>query len=86
MASKLAVKARTAVINQARLNLLADLKGTRMKPKGVLGIDDTLLTHFGHHFAGIACLFDHTSGTYEWAHNLVTLHLCHCQSRVGSYT
>jgi len=61
-------------INQARLNLLADLKGTRMKPKGVLGIDDTLLTHFGHHFAGIACLFDHTSGTYEWAHNLVTLH------------
>lgn len=61
-------------INQARLNLLADLKGTRMKPKGVLGIDDTLLTHFGHHFAGIACLYDHTSGTYEWAHNLVTLH------------
>ena len=61
-------------INQARLNLLADLEGTRMKPKGVLGIDDTLLTHFGHHFAGIACLFDHTSGTYEWAHNLVTLH------------
>jgi len=61
-------------INQARLNLLADLEGTRMKPKGVLGIDDTLLTHFGHHFEGIACLFDHTSGTYEWAHNLVTLH------------
>lgn len=61
-------------INQARLNLLADLEGTRMKPKGVLGIDDTLLTHFGHHFDGIACLFDHTSGTYEWAHNLVTLH------------
>lgn len=61
-------------INHARLELLASLEGTRMKPRGVLGIDDTLLTHFGHHFEGIACLFDHTSGTYEWAHNLVTVH------------
>lgn len=61
-------------INQARLELLASLEGTRMKPRGVLGIDDTLLTHFGHHFEGIACLFDHTSGTYEWAHNLLTVH------------
>ena len=23
---------------------------------------------------GIACLFDHTSNTYEWSHNLVNLH------------
>ncbi len=61
-------------INQARLELLASLEGTRMKPRGVLGIDDTLLTHFGHHFEGIAYLFDHTSGAYEWAHNLVTVH------------
>ena len=61
-------------INQARLRLLASLEGTRMKPRGVLGIDDTLLTHFGHHFEGIAYLYDHTSGAYEWAHNLVTLH------------
>lgn len=61
-------------INQARLELLASLEGTRMKPRGVLGIDDTLLTHFGRHFEGIACLFDHTTRTYEWAHNLVTLH------------
>ena len=61
-------------INKARLGLLNSLQGTRMKPKGVLGIDDTLLTHFGHDFEGIACLYDHTSGTYEWAHNLVTLH------------
>ena len=61
-------------INQARLRLLADLEGTHMKPKGVLSIDDTLLTHFGHHFEGIAYLYDHTSGAYEWAHNLVTMH------------
>lgn len=61
-------------INQARLDMLASLEGTRMKPRGVLSIDDTLLTHFGHHFEGIAFLFDHTSGSYEWAHNLVTLH------------
>lgn len=61
-------------INQARLNMLAGVEGTKMKPRGVLGIDDTLLTHFGNHFEGITCLFDHTSNTYEWAHNLVTLH------------
>jgi hypothetical protein len=61
-------------INRIRLKLLSELSGTRMKPDGVLGIDDTLLTHFGHHFEGIAYLFDHTSGSYEWAHNLVTLH------------
>lgn len=65
---------QVAEINQARLGLLASLEGTRMKPRGVLGIDDTLLTHFGHHFEGIAYLYDHTSGAYEWAHNLVTLH------------
>jgi len=61
-------------VNQARLGMLKSLEGTRMKPKGVLGIDDTLLTHFGKEFEGIACLYDHTRGTYEWAHNLVTLH------------
>ena len=41
-------------LNQARLELLASLPGTRMKPKGVLSVDDTLLTHFGHHFEEIA--------------------------------
>ncbi len=45
-----------------------------MKPKDVLCIDYTLLTHFSHHFDGITCLFYYNSCTYEFAHNLVTLH------------
>lgn len=61
-------------LNQARLDLLASLPGTQMKPKGVLSIDDTLLTHYGHDFEQIAQLWDHVSESYVWAHDLVTLH------------
>ena len=39
-----------ATLNQARLGLLASLPGTRMKPKWVLSVDDTLLTHYGQDF------------------------------------
>ncbi len=61
-------------VNQARLELLQSVAGTRMKPYGVVSIDDTLLTHYGQHFEGIAWLYDHTHECYTWAHNLVTLH------------
>lgn len=61
-------------LNQARLDLLASLPGTQMKPKGVFSIDDTLLTHFGQDFEQIAKLWDHVSGSYVWAHDLVTIH------------
>jgi hypothetical protein len=61
-------------LNQARLALLESLAGTRRKALGVLGVDDTLLTHFGQDFEQIALLFDHTTGAYVWAHNLVTIH------------
>ena len=61
-------------LNQARLDLLASLPGTQMKPKGVFSVDDTLLTHYGQDFEQIAKLFDHVSGSYVWAHNLVTIH------------
>jgi hypothetical protein len=63
-----------ADLNQARLRLLQTLPGTAFKPKGVLSLDDTLLTHYGQHFEQIACLYDHTQQRYVWAHNLVTLH------------
>jgi len=63
-----------ATLNQARLGLLASLPGTGMKPKGVLSVDDTLLTHYGQDFEQIAKLFDHVTGSYVWAHDLVTLH------------
>ena len=63
-----------AALNQARLDLLASLPGTRMKPKGVFSVDDTLLTHYGQDFEQLAKLWDHVSGSYVWAHDLVTLH------------
>jgi hypothetical protein len=63
-----------STLNQARLDLLAGLEGTRMKPQGVLSLDDTLLIHYGNHFDEIAKLWDHVSASYVWAHNLVTLH------------
>jgi hypothetical protein len=61
-------------LNHARLTLLSSLPGTQMKPKGVLILDDTLLTHFGKCFENIAHLFDSTKRCYVWAHNLVNLH------------
>jgi DDE superfamily endonuclease len=61
-------------LNQARLQLLSSLPGTQMKPKGVFSLDDSLLRHYGQHFEQIAKLWDHVSGSYVWAHDLVTLH------------
>jgi len=63
-----------AELDQARLGVLSGLPGTRMKPRGVFSLDDTLLIHYGQHFEHIAKLWDHVSGRYVWAHNLVTLH------------
>jgi hypothetical protein len=61
-------------LNEARLTLLSQLAGTQMESRGVLSIDDTLLTHYGKQFDKIAYLYDSTQGCYVWAHNLVNLH------------
>jgi hypothetical protein len=61
-------------LNQARLHMLASLPGTQIKSKGVLGVDDTLLIHYGQDFEKIAKLFDHVSQSYVWAHDLITIH------------
>ncbi len=61
-------------LNKARLDLLASLPETQIKPKGVLGLDNTLLIHYGQDFEKIALLWDHVSGTYVFAHDLVTVH------------
>ena len=61
-------------LNEARLAMLASQPGSQMKKKGVLSVDDTLLTHTGRHIEHIAKLYDHVSHSYVWAHNLVTLH------------
>jgi hypothetical protein len=61
-------------LNRARLALLDSVPGTQMKPRGILSVDDTLLTHYGRKFEHIAYLFDSAERCYTWAHNLVTLH------------
>jgi DDE superfamily endonuclease len=61
-------------LNRCRLALLQSLPSTQMKPKGVLSLDDTLLTHYGQHFDKIAYLYDSAQQCYVWAHNLVNLH------------
>lgn len=61
-------------LNQARLQLLHQVPGTRMKRKGVLSVDDTFLIHTGEHFDQIALLRDPETGHFVRAHNLVTLH------------
>ncbi|HFC91775.1 MAG TPA: hypothetical protein ENJ51_03080 [Leucothrix mucor] len=65
-------------LNQKRLDLLNSQEATRLKGSGhrggVLGLDDTMLIHYGKCFDEIAKLYDHASGTYVWAHNLVNLH------------
>jgi hypothetical protein len=63
-----------AALNRQRLALLNSRQGTQVKPKGVLSVDDTLLTHYGRHFDEIACLYDPVDKRYTWAHNLVNLH------------
>jgi hypothetical protein len=71
-----------AALNGQRLALLNSLEGTRVKAKGVLSVDDTLLRHYGRHFDEIAFLYDPTEKRYTWAHNLVNLHYSDEQSAV----
>jgi hypothetical protein len=61
-------------LNQQRLAILESLAGTRMKKKGVLSVDDTLLTHYGEQFDEITKLYDTVDDRYVWAHNLVNVH------------
>lgn len=63
-----------AAVDQARFAMMHSIEAMRLKAKGVLSIDDTLLSHEGKHFAEIAYLYDHSQACYTWAHNLVTLH------------
>lgn len=67
-------------LQQARLGLLAEHPGTRMKRWGVLSVDDTLLVHCGKSFEAIACLHDPVEKRLVWAHNLVNLHYSDAQT------
>src|SRR5262245_26193048 len=46
-----------AALNHARLELLSSLCGSQMQPRGILGLDDSLLTPYGKHFDKIAGLW-----------------------------
>lgn len=61
-------------LDKARFAMMNSVEAMRMKPNGVLSLDDTLLTHHGKHFDEIAYLYDSSQECYVWAHNLVTLH------------
>ena len=61
-------------LNRCRVAFLQSLAGTKVKPKGVLSLDETLLTHYGQPFDKIAYLYDAAHQCYVWAHNLVNLH------------
>ena len=61
-------------LNEARLCMLQSVAGTRLKKTGVLGVDDTILAHYGQAFEQIAKLYDPVTKSYVWAHDLVTLH------------
>lgn len=65
-------------LNQRRLDFLQTKKETVFKPtgklKGVLGIDDTLLAHYGSCFDKISKLKDPHSGVIRYSHNLVNLY------------
>ena len=61
-------------LNRQRLALLNSLEGTQVKPKGILSVDDTLLTHYGRHFDEIAFLYDPVEKRYTRAHSLVNRH------------
>ena len=67
-----------AQINQTRLDLLQQIKGTKFKTVkrtgGVLSVDNTLLKHYGKHIDGIYNLKDYVNDCYRLAHDLVTLH------------
>lgn len=69
---------RVEELNKLRLNLLNSKTKTALKglghSGGVLGLDDTMLIHYGKKFDHISYLKDHSTNSYVWAHNLVNLH------------
>lgn len=49
-------------LNEARLEMLNNVPRTKIKKTtGVLGLDDTLLIHYGQKFENIALLWDHVN-------------------------
>lgn len=65
-------------LNRVRLDQLQANPATAMRSqgrhRGVLALDDTLLSHVGTHFDHIKPLWDHVDHRHVWAHNLVNLY------------
>lgn len=62
------------LFHKTRLSMLGNQVATALKPKGILSVDDTLLTHVGKKIEGIYVIWDHVEHRYVRAHNLLTLH------------
>jgi DDE superfamily endonuclease len=65
-------------LNRCRVKWLQECPEMTFKKgedrKGVLILDDTLLTHYGPHFEKAGYLYDHVNNNYTWAHCLLNLH------------
>jgi len=61
-------------VNRRRLELLQSGSETRWRWDGVVAIDDTILPKTGRRMPGAGKLWDHSSGHYVHAQNLVTSH------------
>jgi hypothetical protein len=63
-----------AELNRARLGMLQSGAGTCFKEEGVLGVDSSLLKHYGKCFDNIYYHYDYVHKCYRWSHDMVTLH------------
>lgn len=73
-------------LHERRLKLMNQQSETKFKADGVLGLDDTMLTHYGKKFDQIAFLYDHATDSHVWAHNLVNLHYSDDQVDYPTYS
>src|SRR3989304_2738027 len=60
-----------AALNQARLNVMDSLPGTRMKPIGVFSLEEAVLRQDGDESDRVAKGGHQVIGAYVWAHDLV---------------
>jgi hypothetical protein len=61
-------------LNRQRLRMLQESPGTRWKPNGVVGIDDTLVDKSGKLIPGAGKFYDHVDSCYKHAQCIVTSH------------
>jgi len=66
-----------SLLNQRRVEMMQNCSVTAMNEEGILGVDGSLLHHYGTKFDEIANMWDHVTKSYGPAHELVTLYYSH---------